>query len=545
MGNIAHDGKRLPLEAGKTIFDYADELAVRVPTSCGRTGYCHECVVEVNAGHEGLCPRTEAEEFLRDDYRLACQAAIEKPEHDVEFSLLRSNPKILTSAPEKQFTLDPLVCREADEVRYGEDVIDRYRKHIYGIAIDLGTTTVVAELVDLETGDSLYVASFENPQRFGGSDIMHRISYDAGPFRGELHKAIINALNYELREMCRQLEFPRQEIYEIVVAGNSTMRELFFDLDVQTIGERPYKSQIEQEYLDGNRPTTALIEDARRLRLWANPKAKVYGAPLIASHVGADMAADLVAVDMESQRDIIMLVDIGTNTEVVVGHKGRLMTTSCPAGPAFEGGGIRFGMAAVDGAIESLRLNNGYVEYDTIGGGEPNGLCGSALIDLLAELRRADRMSPKGVFADRTHEMTLVPERGITFSREDASNLAQAKAANYCGQFIVMRKFGLHPADISKLYLAGGFANFINVQNAIEIGFLASVPEDRIVKIGNAAVQGAKQLLLSRSQRQSIEDLVKRIEHVELETTPDFFEVFVEGCQFKPMPTEFAQPVDG
>ncbi len=545
MGNIAHDGKRLPLEAGKTIFDYADELAVRVPTSCGRTGYCHECIVEVNAGHEGLCPRTEAEEFLRDNYRLACQAAIEKPEHDVEFSLLRSNPKILTSAPEKQFTLDPLVRREGDEVRYGEDVIDRYRKHIYGLAIDLGTTTVVAELVDLETGESLYVASFENPQRFGGSDIMHRISYDAGPFRGELHKAIINALNYELREMCRQLEFPRQEIYEIVVAGNSTMRELFFDLDVQTIGERPYKSQIEQEYLDGNRPTTALIEDARRLRLWANPKAKVYGAPLIASHVGADMAADLVAVDMESQRDIIMLVDIGTNTEVVVGHKGRLMTASCPAGPAFEGGGIRFGMAAVDGAIESLRLNNGDVEYDTIGGGEPDGLCGSALIDLLAELRRADRMSPKGVFADRSYEMTLVPDRGITFSREDASNLAQAKAANYCGQFIVMRKFGLQAADISKLYLAGGFANFINVQNAIEIGFLASVPEDRIVKIGNAAVQGAKQLLLSRSQRQSIEDLVKRIEHVELETTPDFFEVFVEGCQFKPMPTEFAQPVDG
>ena len=539
MGNIAHDGKRLPLEAGKTIFDYADELAVRVPTSCGRTGYCHECIVEVNAGHEGLCPRTEAEEFLRDDYRLACQAAIEKPEHDVEFSLLRSNPKILTSAPEKQFTLEPLVRREADEVRYGEDVIDRYRKHLYGVAIDLGTTTVVAELVDLETGESLYVASFENPQRFGGSDIMHRISYDAGPFREELHKAIINALNYELREMCRQLEFPRQEIYEIVVAGNSTMRELFFDLDVQTIGERPYKSQIEQEYLDGKRPTTALIEDARRLRLWANPKAKVYGAPLIASHVGADMAADLVAVDMESQRDIVMLVDIGTNTEVVVGHQGRLMTASCPAGPAFEGGGIRFGMAAVDGAIESLRLNDGHVEYDTIGGGEPNGLCGSALIDLLAELRRADRMSPKGVFADRSYEMTLVPDRGITFSREDASNLAQAKAANYCGQFIVMRKFGLQPADISKLYLAGGFANFINVRNAIEIGFLASVPEDRIVKIGNAAVQGAKELLLSRSQRQSIEDLVKRIEHVELETTPDFFEVFVEGCQFKPMPREF------
>ena len=406
------------------------------------------------------------------------------------------------------------------------------------MAIDLGTTTVVAELVDLETGKSVYLSSFENPRRFGGSDVMHRISYDSGSFQGELHKAIINTLNYELREMCRRLEFPRQEIYEIVVAGNSTMRELFFNLDVQTIGERPYKSRIEEEYLAGDRQTTALTENARRLQLWANPKAKVYGAPLVASHVGADMAAGMVAVDLETRREPVMLVDIGTNTEVVVAHDGRMMTASCPAGPAFEGGGIRYGTTAVDGAIESLWLNDGQVEYNTIGGGEPIGLCGSALIDLLAELRRQERMTPKGVFADKSHEMTLVPHRGITFSREDGSNLAQAKAANYCGQFIVLRKFGLRPADISKLYLAGGFANYVNVRNAIEIGFLAPVPEDRIVKVGNASVQGAKELLLSRSKRESIESLVKQVEHVELETTPDFFEIFVEGCQFKPMPRE-------
>jgi uncharacterized 2Fe-2S/4Fe-4S cluster protein (DUF4445 family) len=132
----------------------------------------------------------------------------------------------------------------------------------------------------------------------------------------------------------------------------------------------------------------------------------------------------------------------------------------------------------------------------------------------------------------------VAPEYGITLSREDASNLAQAKAANYCGQFIVLRKFGINPADVTKLYLAGGFANYVDVHNAIEIGFLAPVPEDRIVKVGNASIQGAKELLLSRRKRQSIERLVKRIEHVELETTPDFFEVFVEGCQFKPMPKE-------
>jgi len=269
-----------------------------------------------------------------------------------------------------------------------------------------------------------------------------------------------------------------------------------------------------------------------------NPKAKVYGMPLVASHVGADTAADLVAIDIEAQREVVMLVDVGTNTEVVVGHAGRMLTASCPAGPAFEGGLIKYGMPGADGAIESIRWTNGCFEYRTIGDGNPQGICGSGLIDLLAELRRHGQMTPKGVFANKIYEMPIVPEYGITFSREDASNLAQAKAANYCGQFIVMRQFGAGPEDITKLYLAGGFANYVNVQNAVEIGFLAPVPADRIVKIGNASLQGAKEVLLSKSKRQSIESLVKRIEHVELETTPDFFEVFVEGCQFKPMPRE-------
>ena len=136
-------------------------------------------------------------------------------------------------------------------------------------------------------------------------------------------------------------------------------------------------------------------------------------------------------------------------------------------------------------------------------------------------------------------EIAIIPEHGITFSRDDASNLAQAKAANYCGQFIVMREFGVNPADVKNLYLAGGFANYVDPRNAIDIGFLAPVAGERIVKIGNAAVQGAREVLLSRGKRESIEELVKKIEPVELETTPDFFEVFVEGCQFKPMPAEF------
>ncbi len=540
MAIIAHDNQKLELDSGKTLFDYADDLKVQVPTSCGRTGICHECVVEVSQGMEALSPRSEAESFLRDNYRLACQAWIENPDIELHFSPLRRRPKILVETQQKPMDLDPLVTRAGESVLYDGEPVDRFRGHLYGLAIDLGTTTIVMELVDLETGQSACVSSFENPQRFGGSDVMPRISYDGGPFRGELHKAVVNAVNQEIREMCRRLNFTRQEIYEVVVAGNSTMRDLFFKLDVQSIGQRPYKSTVEHEFLAGKRSTTALHEEARRLGIQANPKARAYGLPLVASHVGGDTAADLVAIDMASRDEVVMLVDVGTNTEVVVGHAGRMLTASCPAGPAFEGGLIKYGMPGCDGAIESVRLTNGQFEYETIGGVEPRGLCGSGLIDLLAELRRNGGMTPKGVFPNKLYELPIVPAHGITFSREDASNLAQAKAANYCGQLIVLRKFGINPRDITKLYLAGGFANYVNVRNAIEIGFLAPVPEDRILKIGNASVQGAKEVLLSRRKRQAMEHLVTQIEHVELETTPDFFEVFVEGCQFKPMPEVFA-----
>jgi uncharacterized 2Fe-2S/4Fe-4S cluster protein (DUF4445 family) len=242
---------------------------------------------------------------------------------------------------------------------------------------------------------------------------------------------------------------------------------------------------------------------------------------------------------MEAQREVVMLVDVGTNTEVVVGHQGRMLAASCPAGPAFEGGLVKFGMPGCEGAIESIRMVGERFEFETIGDAAPQGICGSGLIDLLAELRRNGLMTPKGVFSNKRFEIPVAPDFGITLSREDASNLAQAKAANYCGQFIVMRQFGVSPGDITRLYLAGAFANYVNVRNAIDIGFLAPVPEDRIVKIGNASVQGAKEILLSRRKRETLESLIKRIEHVELETTPDFFDVFVEGCQFKPMPGAF------
>jgi uncharacterized 2Fe-2S/4Fe-4S cluster protein (DUF4445 family) len=364
---------------------------------------------------------------------------------------------------------------------------------------------------------------------------MHRISYDGGQYRGELKQVVHSSVNFEIGDMVRRLGIRRRQIFEMVVVGNSTMRDLFFGIDVQSIGEKPYRSVIEQEMRDGKRTTTALNVAAGDLGIRIHPKANVYGGPLIGSHVGADIAADLLAVGMDLEDEPVVLVDVGTNTEVVAGNRHRLLAASCPAGPAFEGGAVTYGMPGYDGAVESLRLAGDRIEYRTIGDHEPQGICGSGLIDLLAELRRTGRMSELGVLANGAREFEFVPGKRITLSRADISALAQAKSANYCGQQIVLRRYGLPASGFGRLYLAGGFANYVDVDNALAIGFVANVPRDRIVKVGNASLEGATVMLLSGELRRKAEEMARRVEHVELETEPDFFDLFVEGCHFKPM----------
>ena len=460
------------------------------------------------------------------------------PRCEVQFDVVRRRLKIVAPQPEPRTApVDPMVRVRDGIVCWGSEPIAAVREGagIHGLAIDVGTTTVVVELVDLLAGHTLEVLTLENPQRFGGSDVMNRISYDASEQRGELRYALRKALNYELRELYHRRGMDRRDVFELVVVGNSTMRDLFFGLDVAPIGERPYKSTTELELRSGRRETTATVARAYELGLWMHPQARVWGAPLIAGHVGADVTADLVAVGLDGEGGgVTMLVDIGTNTEVVLAGRGRILATSCPAGPAFEGGEVSYGMQAAEGAIETVHMrDDGSFDVTSIGGGPPRGLCGSGLIDLLAELRRTDAMSPKGVFGERGD--VIVPAEGITFSRADASALAQAKAANTVGQQILLRELGVQPEEVERLYLAGGFAHHIDVRNAIAIGFLAPVAVERVVKVGNASVRGARELLLSASRRELLEPLARRIEHVELETTPDFFDLFVDGCQFKPM----------
>ena len=538
MSPVILNGRELPAQAGSSLFDYADSLRVRVPTSCGRTGQCHECIVEIRRGMKFLDPPTPAESFLRGDYRLACQATVEDPCGDLEFAVLRRQPRILTERIRRPVALEPDVRRSGTDVMVGGAPAGPYQGRLLGLAGDIGTTTVVMNLADLETGEVICTSSFENPQRFGGSDIMHRISYDGGEYQGELRQVMLSAINFEIGEMARQLDIHRRWIYDVVFVGNTTMRDILFGLDVQPVGVKPYKSTVELEREAGSRGTTALRTTAQEFGLRVFPGAAVYSPPIIGCHVGADVAAGMLAVGMDEQEEPVMLVDVGTNTEVVVGNRHGMVAASCPAGPAFEGGQVTYGMPGYDGAVESVRIDDGFPVVSTIGGTAPQGICGSGLVDLLAELRRWELINDLGAFPSGQSGFVFAPVQNMALSGADISALAQAKSANYAGQYITLRSYGTPSGNVSRLFLAGGFANYVNVANAVAIGFIANFPEDRITKAGNAALEGATILLLSTEMRDRVESLVTKVEHIELETTPDFFDIFVEGCMFKPMPRE-------
>ncbi len=329
-----------------------------------------------------------------------------------------------------------------------------------------------------------------------------------------------------------------KSIYEMVVVGNSTMRDLFFWQSVYSIGQSPYQSVTEIEMAVGKRATTSLTQTGQHSLLPIHPRARVYGAPIVSGHVGADAAAGLLAVDMAHQERLVAIMDIGTNTELIVGNKHRILAASCPAGPAFEGGAIACGMPALDGAIEAVVIRpDGGFKLGVIGNGKPEGICGSGLVDALSELLRTGRMNEFGRFEDSQHRIDLYRDAGqeVYLLESDVNELAQAKGANVAGLHVVFSTYGIDFDDIDVFYLAGGFGRHIAVEAARRIGLVPNLSAAKIVQAGNTAIEGATIALLSKMKRQELEELVKRVQHCRLETHPDFFNFFVEGCQFKPV----------
>ena len=538
--NLTINGQSIEASGGQSLFDYAEAMGIDVPTSCRKQGKCKECMVEVVEGMSALSALADPERHLKGNFRLSCQTCVTAAEGHVRcHTMRRGHMRIERHAfglplGNRALELNPAVTRDGDRILIDGIEVERSTGPILGIAMDLGTTTVVLRLLDLESGELIADTSFENPQRFGGSEVMSRIAYDTEHPGWLLMRTLAGYLTHEIEK------FPvdPKTIYEMVVVGNSTMRDLFFRQSVYSIGQNPYQSITEIEMAEGKRATTSLSQTGLRSLLPIHPRARVYGAPIVSGHVGADAAACMLAVDLAHEERLVAVMDIGTNTELIVGNRHRILAASCPAGPAFEGGAIACGMPALDGAIETVEIAaDGTFRLGIIGDVAPEGICGSGLIDVLSELLRTGRMNDMGRFEDETQRATLfqAEDKDIFLLESDVNELAQAKGANVAGLHAVFSSYGIDFDDIEVFYLAGGFGRHLNVEASKRIGLVPSLASEKIVRAGNTAIEGATIALLSKSKRQELEYLVRKVEHCRLETHASFFEFFVEGCQFKPV----------
>jgi uncharacterized 2Fe-2S/4Fe-4S cluster protein (DUF4445 family) len=549
------NGLSVEATPGLSLFDHAESLGIDVPTSCRKQGKCRECMLEIVEGLGALSPMTEPERHLRGRFRLACQTCVTATDAHVHcHTMRRGTMRIERHAfglpvGNQTLVLDPAVTRDGDHILIDGVEVDRSSGPIHGLAMDLGTTTVVLRLLDLETGELIADTSFENPQRFAGSEVTSRIAYDSD-HPGRL---LLRTLAGYLTHAIEKFPIDPKSIYEMLVVGNSTMRDLFFRQSVHSIGQSPYRSITEIEVAEGKRATTTLTQTGLRSLLPIHPKARVYGAPIVSGHVGADAAAAMLAVDLAHEDRLVAIMDIGTNTELIVGNRHRILAASCPAGPAFEGGAIACGMPALDGAIEEVAIDDGGIfQCRVIGDVAATGICGSGLVDALSELLRTGRMNDLGRFEDGpdypgTGQITLycgaTRDEDIFLFERDVNELAQAKGANVAGLHVVFSSYGVDFDDIDVFYLAGGFGRHLNVEASQRIGLVPAIDPAKIVQAGNTAIEGATIALLSRAKRRELEELVRRVEHCRLETHPDFFDFFVEGCQFKPLQSNPMEPI--
>lgn len=523
------------IEVDVTLLDYTHKLGIQIPDTCGGRGECGKCLVKIENGMDGLEKKTDVEDRfnLGNDERLACQAKIISGAQDI-LVLMRATGKyrILTECIDGSFPFDPLVLRRGDEVVHGNDynqALGKYEGAILGLTIDVGTTTLVAQLLDLERGETLAISACKNPQVVFGEDVISRIGYTNQDQNGLTHlqRIVVQAVNTMVRDFEKDLgRNLKKYVYETVVVGNPTMRNLFFGKSVHSLGMSPFEPE----------DTSPINEKAEDLGLHVNSKGKVYGAPLIAGQVGADCLGVILTCDLSNSKKPCMAVDIGTNGEVVIGNKERIVAASNAAGGAFEGATVSCGVGAIEGAIKNIWIKNGKITFETIGDKPPIGICGSGFIDLLAEMQREGIINEKCRLSEsyRNTNEFLINGDGIRIgiTQKDINELRLAKAGLVLNQKTVMRKYGVDLDGLDSIFLVGGFGNYVNIDNAIAIGVLPNRKE-RFVKIGNGALAGARQMLLSRKKREDGERLAKQIEHVKLFEEENLLERYVNELSLK------------
>jgi len=574
-------GQKIECTQGTPLSEVAREAGVRLRSVCGGKGLCGKCKVKVTAGE--VSPLTGAErehlskEEIADGNRLVCQvlvlsdiavyvppeslsisqklqlagAEVEVPfEPVVEECLVALEPpsigdaqsdfERLAQALQNQqrkavITADlialkkiPALLRENNwkirvSVRNGEVVDVRpLNKSPFGLAVDLGTTKIAAYLIDLEDGNTLASDGIENPQIAFGEDVITRISYAMEHGGITLQQAVIEGLNQLIAKLCPEPE----RIVEITLVGNTVMHHLFLGLPVKQLGVAPYLPAVQG----------SLDVKARDIGLNTAPGAYVHLLPNVAGFIGADHTAMILATGIYKTDKTVLGLDIGTNTEVVLAHQGKLMSTSCASGPAFEGGHISCGMRAVRGAIEKVEIQESQVIVQTLQDAPPIGLCGSGVLDAVAELCRTGAVNKLGRLGNgpgvREHgsarEFVLVSAdksgtgKEITLTQKDISEVQLAKAAVRTGIEALLHEMNITWEEIEEVVIAGGFGTAINPSSAIAIGMFPPLPLERFREAGNAAGTGARLALLSMSQREKAEEIARRISYLELMTKPDF-----------------------
>ncbi|MFX1237513.1 MAG: ASKHA domain-containing protein [Promethearchaeota archaeon] len=424
----------------------------------------------------------------------------------------------------------------------------------FGIAFDIGTTTIVGYLINLNNGRIYAVASRLNPQTAYGEDVVSRINFVKENENGlfTLKSAVNKALNAIIQETCTVAQIHYTQIKEVSVVGNSVMHHIFLGLDPLTIGLSPYVPTIRKEI-------NVMPKD---LNLNANPFGNIYVAPLIAGFVGADTMGVIISSEIEKEEELTLVIDIGTNGEIIVGNAGSLSTASCAAGSALEGAHISSGMRAAGGAIDTVKINPKTLEltYTTINKKPPIGICGSGLIDLVAELLKTKILTRSGNFNkefidspfflknEKVFEFIVVDKaetdfkRAITLSQDDIRQIQMAKGAFYSGTKIILNHLNQNKMDftpkIKQVFLAGAFGNYINKENARFIGMIPDIPREHIYQIGNAAGIGAHYLLVNKDLRKKAMRLLKRIEYIEIATKEEFQRAFAESMYFPYYKTE-------
>ena len=600
---------------GVTLFDAASWNGIAIDSTCGGHGTCKKCRVRFKSEPPvptSLDLRAYTAQEIRDGWRLACRTPA-TTDADVDVPPLTTRPKAATVGVGRQVILRPAVRKrylELAEPSLADQVTDLERVLVeltdlnptadlavlrtlgstlrqsdfkvtavvadetliavepgdttdraFGLAFDLGTTTVVATLLDLTTGTPVAVESMLNKQQPFGADVIARISATMldPAARGKLQQLAQETLAELAAAACQAGSVHPDEVYEVALAGNATMVHLVLGMDPEPLGVAPFIM------------STRLLPEVRAhdLGVPAHPQARAVVLPAFGAYVGGDITAGLLASGMDRDPRIRLFIDIGTNCEIVLGGRDWLLATAAPAGPAFEGASIRCGMRAADGAIEAVTITaDGDLKLAVIGDTEPTGLCGSGLVDAVAALTDAGIIDESGRFIQNagagerfvhagevtgsapsplTDHLTMVgkervfvlhwsadrdPATSVYLSQRDIRELQFAKAAIATGWRILLEEANLTTQDIKQVLLAGSFGSYLNANSAIRIGLVPDVGHRRIIAAGNVASEGAKMTLLSIRDRAAASALLEEVKYVELSDRQDFNDRFITQLSF-------------